>query len=41
MNEKLTKELETQTQKFTPLITDYCRFESVAAQNHIIPKTTN
>lgn len=41
MNEKLTKELETQTQKFTPLITEYCRFESVAAQKRMMPETAN
>ena len=41
MNEKLTKELEIQTQKFTPLITEYCRFESVAAQKRMMPETAN
>ena len=41
MNENLTKELEFQTQNFTPLITEYCRFESVAAQNRMMPETAN
>ena len=41
MNEKLTKELEIQTQNFTPLITEYCRFESVAAQKRMMPETAN
>ncbi|MEP7134093.1 MAG: M20/M25/M40 family metallo-hydrolase [Chloroflexota bacterium] len=41
MNTTLTKELENQTQKFTPLITEYCRFESVAAQKRMMPETAN
>ncbi|HSG42348.1 MAG TPA: M20/M25/M40 family metallo-hydrolase [Anaerolineales bacterium] len=41
MNEKLAKELETQIPKFKKLITDYCRFESVAAQNRMMPETAN
>ncbi len=41
MNTTLTKELETQTQKFTPLITEYCRFESVAAQNRMMKETAD
>ena len=41
MNEKLTQELEIQIQKFTPLITEYCRFESVAAQKRMMPETAN
>jgi len=41
MNENLTKELEIQTQNFTPLITEYCRFESVAAQKRMMPETAN
>jgi acetylornithine deacetylase/succinyl-diaminopimelate desuccinylase-like protein len=41
MNEKLKKELETQTQNFTPLITEYCRLESVAAQNRMMSETAN
>jgi acetylornithine deacetylase/succinyl-diaminopimelate desuccinylase-like protein len=41
MNEKLSKELEVQTQNFTPLITEYCRFESVAAQKRMMPETAN
>src|SRR5262245_31919547 len=41
MNEKLTQELQTQTQNFTPLITDYCRLESVAAQNRMMKETAD
>ena len=41
MNEKLQKELETQTKGFKGLITDYCRFESVAAQNRMMNETAN
>jgi len=41
MNEKLTKELEIQTQNFRGLITEYCRLESVAAQNRMMPETAN
>ena len=41
MNEKLTKELETQTQKFRGLITEYCRLESVAAQNRMMSETAD
>ncbi len=41
MNADLTKELETQTQKFKALITDYCRFESVAAQNRMMSETAD
>ena len=41
MNANLTKELEIQTENFTPLITEYCRFESVAAQNRMMPETAN
>jgi len=41
MNKNLAKELEIQTQNFTALITDYCRFESVAAQNRMMPETAN
>ncbi|HEY5730304.1 MAG TPA: hypothetical protein VIS72_09660 [Anaerolineales bacterium] len=41
MNEKLKKELETQTQNFKPLITDYCRLESVVAQNRMMPETAD
>jgi acetylornithine deacetylase/succinyl-diaminopimelate desuccinylase-like protein len=41
MNADLTKELEKQTQNFTPLITEYCRLESVAAQNRMMKETAN
>jgi acetylornithine deacetylase/succinyl-diaminopimelate desuccinylase-like protein len=41
MNEDLTKELEIQTQNFRNLITDYCRLESVAAQNRMMRKTAD
>jgi len=41
MNENLKKELETQTQNFKPLITDYCRLESVAAQNRMMKETAD
>ena len=32
MNKKLKQELEKQVKNLTPLITEYCRPESVAAQ---------
>jgi acetylornithine deacetylase/succinyl-diaminopimelate desuccinylase-like protein len=41
MNESLQKELEIQTQNFKGLITDYCRFESVAAQNRMMKETAD
>ena len=41
MNENLKEELEIQTQKFRELIADYCRFESVAAQNQMMPETAD
>jgi len=41
MNDNLQKELESQIQKFRELIADYCRFESVAAQNRMMPETTD
>ncbi len=41
MNEKLKQELETQTQNFTHLITEYCRLESVAAQNRMMKETAD
>jgi acetylornithine deacetylase/succinyl-diaminopimelate desuccinylase-like protein len=41
MNEDLMKELEFQTQKFRGLITDYCRLESVAAQNRMMAETAD
>lgn len=39
MNEKLTKELETQVQSFKSLIAEYCRLKSVAAQNRMMNET--
>jgi len=39
VNEKLQKELEAQVQNFKSLITDYCRLESVAAQNRMMKET--
>ena len=41
MNEKYNKELNVQTQKFRELITDYCRFDSVAAQNRMMNETAD
>lgn len=41
MNEKLTKELETQMQSFRNIITEYCRLESVAAQNRMMKETAD
>ncbi len=41
MNQLLAKELETQTQNFKALITEYCRLESVAAQNRMMGETAN
>ncbi len=41
MNETLAKELATQTQNFKALITDYCRLESVAAQNRMMAETAD
>ncbi|MEZ4679132.1 MAG: hypothetical protein R2932_33435 [Caldilineaceae bacterium] len=41
MDETLVKELETQTQAFKALITDYCRLESVAAQNRMMGETAD
>src|ERR1051325_10786202 len=41
MNEKLQKELEIQTKNFKGLIADYCRFESVAAQNRMMKETAD
>ena len=41
MNADLTKELEIQTQNFRQLITEYCRFESVAAQNRMMKETAD
>ena len=41
MNEKYNKELDIQTQKFRELITEYCHFESVAAQNRMMNETAD
>jgi len=41
MNKDLTEELKIQTQKFRSLITEYCRFESVAAQNRMMGETAD
>src|SRR5690349_3694457 len=41
MNENLQKELETQTQNFKGLIAEYCRLESVAAQNRMMNETAD
>jgi len=41
MNETLAKELEIQTQAFKSLITEYCRLESVAAQNRMMSETAD
>ena len=41
MNEKLQKELEIQTQNFKGLIAEYCRLESVAAQNRMMKETAD
>jgi acetylornithine deacetylase/succinyl-diaminopimelate desuccinylase-like protein len=41
MNVDLTKALEIQTQKFRGLITEYCRLESVAAQNRMMKETAD
>jgi len=41
MNENLQKELEVQAEAFTGLIIDYCRFESVAAQNRMMKETAD
>ena len=41
MNENLKKELEIQTQNFRKLITEYCRLESVAAQNRMMRETAD
>src|SRR5689334_797277 len=40
-NAKLQKELEIQTQNFNGLIADYCRLESVAAQNRMMNETAD
>lgn len=41
MNAIPAKELETQIQNFKTLITDYCRLESVAAQNRMMGETAD
>lgn len=41
MNEDLKKELEIQTGNFRDLITEYCRLESVAAQNRMMRETAD
>src|SRR5687768_3344275 len=41
MTDKLTKELQTQIQNFRSLITEYCRLESVAAQNRMMKETAD
>jgi len=41
MNEALTKELESQAENFRSLITEYCRLESVAAQNRMMKETAD
>ena len=39
MDQKLEKALEFETQKFRGMITEYCRLESVAAQNRMMKET--
>ena len=41
MNQELTQEVETQLQNFKSLITEYCRLESVAAQNRMLAETAD
>jgi acetylornithine deacetylase/succinyl-diaminopimelate desuccinylase-like protein len=41
MNKNLQSELEIQTRNFKGLIADYCRFESVAAQNRMMKETAD
>src|ERR1041385_5240488 len=41
MNENLQKEVEIQTQNFKALIAEYCRLESVAAQNRMMKETAD
>src|SRR5678816_4245917 len=41
MNTDLIKELEIQTQNFRTLIAQYCRLESVAAQNRMMKETAD
>ncbi|MCB0145682.1 MAG: M20/M25/M40 family metallo-hydrolase, partial [Caldilineaceae bacterium] len=41
MNEQLAKTVAAEVQKFKPLITDYCRLESVAAQKRMMSETAD
>ena len=41
MSDRLTTELATQTENFKTLITEYCRLESVAAQNRMMAETAD
>ena len=41
MNENIKKELEIQSQNFKDLIAEFCRFESVAAQNRMMGETAD
>ena len=41
MNKKLPQELDFQAKEFRKLITEYCRFESVAAQNRMMKETAD
>jgi len=41
MNETVAKELERQTEQFKSLIAEYCRLESVAAQNRMMQETAD
>ena len=41
MNKKLQQELDFQAKEFRKLITEYCRFESVAAQNRMMKETAD
>ncbi len=41
MNKKLQQELDFQAKEFRKLIAEYCRFESVAAQNRMMKETAD
>lgn len=41
MNKKLQQELDFQVKEFRKLIAEYCRFESVAAQNRMMKETAD
>ena len=41
MNENIKKELEIQSQNFKDLIAEFCRFESVTAQNRMMGETAD